>query len=178
MSKKRAEKYFFLGILNTVIGYGIYEILALTVFSGEGQLPLASLVSGIVSIFTGYYIHSHYTWKGRQVGKRQIVRFFVWNIISASAIKPSLTWVFEFPKFLYQLAFDICQAIHIPFSYEFVASTGNFVLVTAVIMVLNFLIYDRFVFRKNKNKKDGEEIDMERVREAGEEKQGKQERQS
>ena len=45
-------------------------------------------------------------------------------------------------------------------------------------MVLNFLIYDRFVFRKNKNKKDGEEIDMERVREAGEEKQGKQERQS
>ncbi|MBQ6147563.1 GtrA family protein [Candidatus Saccharibacteria bacterium] len=159
MSKKRAEKYFFLGLLNTAIGYGVYEVLALTVFSGEGQLPIASLISGVVSIFTGYYLHSHYTWRGRQVGKRQVVRFFIWNIISATAIKPSLTWVFEFPKFLYQLAFDICQAIHIPFSYEFVASTGNFVLVTAVIMVINFLIYDRFVFGKKKEKAEEEDKD-------------------
>ncbi len=162
MSKKRAEKYFFLGLLNTAIGYGIYEVLALTVFSGEGQLPIASLISGVVSIFTGYYIHSHYTWKGRQVGKRQIARFFIWNIIAATALKPGLTWVFEFPKFLYQLAFDICQAIHIPFSYEFVTSTGNFVLVTAVLMVINFLVYDRFVFGKKKEKVEEEDKDEER----------------
>lgn len=150
MSKKRAEKYFFLGLLNTAIGYGVYEVLALTVF--RSQLPIAAGISGVVSIFTGYYIHSHWTWKGRQIGKRQIARFFIWNIISATILKPVLTWMFEFPVFLYKLAFDIAQAIHIPFSYDFVHSTGNFVLVTAVLMVINFLVYDRFVFGKKKEK--------------------------
>ncbi len=170
MSKQRAEKYFFLGLLNTAIGYVIYEILALTIFSGEGKLPIASLVSGVISIFTGYYIHSHYTWRGRQVGKRQVARFFIWNILMATAVKPGLTWAFEFPKFLYELAFNIIKALRLPFSYEFVSSTGNFVLVMAIIMTINFLVYDRFVFSK---KKDGEEVDMEGVRKTGKEEQRK-----
>ena len=65
-------------------------------------------------------------------------------------VKPVLTAFFRLPVFfwLYQLAFNICQFMHIPFSFEFVASTGNFVLMTGVTMVVNFLVYDRFVFGK------------------------------
>lgn len=154
MSKKRAGKYFIFGVINTAIGYGIYEILALTIFSGEKYLPLAALVSGAVSIFTGYYVHSRFTWKGRQIGKKVLTKFFIWNVITSIAIKPALTAFFTLRIFnwLYNLAFNICQFLHLPFSYDFVMTTGNFVLVTAVIMVINFLVYDRFVFGKKVEK--------------------------
>ena len=64
------------------------------------------------------------------------------------AVKPVLTAFFDMKIFdpLYNLAFNICQFLHIPFSYEFVESTGIFVLLTAVVMVINFLVYDKFVF--------------------------------
>lgn len=149
--KKKVGVYFVAGMTNTLIAYAIYEILALTVFRGD-LLPLASLVSGVVGIFTGYYFHSHFTWKGREIGKKVLGKFFTWNIITSTIIKPALTAFFQLSVFglLYKLAFDICQFIHIPFSLEFVESTGIFVLVTAVLMVINFLIYDRFVFGKKR----------------------------
>ena len=177
---RRAGKYFFLGILNTLIGYVIYEILALTIFSGEGQLKHATFISGVVSIFTGYYLHSHYTWKERKVGKQQVFRFFIWNAILAAALKPGFTEILEKIDFLYKFAFGISQALHLPFSYDFVRSTGNFVLVMAIVMVLNFLIYDRFVFgekpvKENKKEKNREEIEVESVRKAREEKKREKE---
>ncbi len=160
-TKKRATRYFFLGLLNTAIGYGIYEVLALTIFRGE-LLWVATLVSGTIGIFTGYYMHSKYTWVGRKVGKEQVARFFIWNVISSVLVKPVLTKIFELPEFLYKFAFSIFEALHIPFSYEFVRSTGIFVLITAVIMIINFLVYDRFVFGKKKEKEGEEDKDEER----------------
>ena len=49
---------------------------------------------------------------------------------------------------LYSLAYDICTFLHIPFSYDFIQSTGAFILANAVIMIINFLFYDRLVFDK------------------------------
>ncbi len=173
---KRAGIYFVFGVANTLIVYAIYEVLALTVFSGENLLPLATLISGAVGILTGYLLHSRFTWKERQVGKTELVKFFIWNVILAVAIKPLLTWFFEFWTFLYQFAFSICEAIGIPFSYEFVESTGIFVMMTAVTMVINFLVYDRFVFgttRKEAKEKNREKVDMKSVRESREEVEGK-----
>ncbi|MBQ7802619.1 GtrA family protein [Candidatus Saccharibacteria bacterium] len=166
---ERAGKYFIFGVINTLIVYGIYEILALTIFSGERLLPFATIISGAVGILTGYLLHSNFTWKERKVGKKEIVKFFIWNVVMATAIKPLLTMFFELWTFLYEFAFSICEAIHLPFSYEFVESTGNFVLMTVVVMVINFLVYDRFVFGKKKGDKDREEEKMERIRESGEE---------
>ncbi|MBR3204323.1 GtrA family protein [Candidatus Saccharibacteria bacterium] len=163
--KQRAGKYFVFGVLNTLIGYGIYEVLALTVFSGERLLPFATLVSGAVSILTGYLLHSKFTWKERKVGKKEVGKFFVWNVVMSTAIRPLLTAFFELSIFdpLYKLAYNICQFIHIPFSYEFVRSTGIFVLMTAVVMVINFLVYDKFVFGSKQAK---EELEIEISEEA------------
>ena len=145
--KLRAGKYFVFGVLNTLIAYGVYELLALTVFK-DRLLPFATLVSGAVGILTGYYLHSNFTWKERKVGKVEVGKFFVWNLVMSLAVKPVLTAFFDMKIFdpLYNLAFNICQFLHIPFSYEFVESTGIFVLLTAVVMVINFLVYDKFVF--------------------------------
>ncbi len=162
--KKQAGKYFIFGVANTAINYAIFEALALTVFSSENQLWLATLISGVVGIFTGYYLHSHFTWRERSVGKTELVKFFIWNVAMAIIIKPVITLIVEMPKFLYRLAFDICQAIHIPFTYEFVETTGVFVLMTAVVMLINFLVYDRFVFGKKKPDDNREDIEVESVR--------------
>ena len=173
--KQQAGKYFIFGVVNTLVNYGLYEALALLVFTAENQLWLATLISGVVGIFTGYYLHSRFTWKEREVGKKELGKFFVWNVGLAVAIKPALTWMLEQPKFLYKLAYDICQAIHIPFSYDFVETTGIFVLMTAVVMVINFLVYDRFVFGKKKEEKNREEIEVKSVRKSREEVEGKRE---
>ena len=149
---KQKGKYFVFGLLNTVINYGIYEILALLVFKSENQLWIATLISGAISIFVGYYLHSQFTWKDRKVGKKQLGKFFIWNVIMNIAVRPLLTMFFGLFGFLYKFAFDICQSIGIGFSYEFVESTGNYVLMTAVVMVINFLVYDRFVFEESKKK--------------------------
>ena len=157
--KKRAGKYFVFGVLNTLIGYGVYEILALTIFK-ERLLPFATLISGAVGVITGYFLHSRFTWKERKVGKLEVGKFFVWNIVSALAVRPLLTAFFDMQIFdpLYKLAFNIFQFLHIPFSYDFVESTGIFVLLTAVVMVINFLVYDKFVF----GRKEKEEVKNEK----------------
>lgn len=152
MSKKLSDKtkqkgrYLIFGILNTGVNYGMYEALALLVFTAENQLWLATLISGFISIFVGYYLHSKFTWKDRKVGKKELGKFFIWNVIMNLAVRPALTWFFGLFGFLYKFAFDICQGIGIGFSYEFVESTGNYVLMTAVVMIINFLVYDKFVF--------------------------------
>ncbi|MBQ1393893.1 MAG: hypothetical protein IIY81_10275, partial [Lachnospiraceae bacterium] len=51
---------------------------------------------------------------------------------------------------LYEFAFNIASAINLPFTYEFVLTTGSFALTSIVIMILNFLFYDKFVFGKKK----------------------------
>lgn len=156
--KARTGKYFIFGVTNTLITYGVYEILALTIFK-DRLLPFATLVSGVVGIITGYLLHSNFTWKERKAGKTEIGKFFVWNIVLGLAIKPLLTAFFDLRIFdpLYKLAFNICQFIHIPFTYEFVESTGIFVLMTAITMVLNYLVYDRFVFGKKKEEVEATE---------------------
>lgn len=145
---KQKGKYLVFGVLNTVINYAMYEALALLIFTGENQLWIATLISGAVSIFVGYLLHSRFTWKDREVGKKQLGKFFVWNVALNVAVRPALTAFFGLVifDFLYRLAFDICQGIGFGFSYEFVTTTGNYVLMTAVTMVINFLVYDRFVF--------------------------------
>lgn len=150
---KQKGKYLIFGVLNTVINYGMYEALALLVFTADNQLWIATLISGFISIFVGYYLHSQFTWRDREVGKKQLAKFFVWNVVMNVAVRPLLTMFFGLFGFLYQFAFSICQTIGIGFSYEFVETTGNYVLMTAVVMVINFLVYDRFVFGKAKGGK-------------------------
>ena len=147
---KQKGKYLIFGLLNTGINYGMYEALALLVFKGENQLWIATLISGTISIFVGYFLHSKFTWKDREVGKVQLGKFFIWNVVMNVAVRPLLTLFFGLFGFLYQFAFNICQGIGLGFSYEFVETTGNYVLMTAVVMVINFLVYDKFVFGKTK----------------------------
>ena len=171
----RILKFVGVGITCTIIDYALYSLFAVVIFGGDQNLYwLATIISGTISTLAGYELHSHITWKERDPGKYGIVKFFAWNILLVIAIRPVLTILFGFLTGLYQFAFMISDGIGLSFSYEFVESTGVFVLMIAVTMILNFLFYNRIIFGTAKpDENNGEKIDVDSVGEAGKERQGK-----
>lgn len=149
---KRAGRYLAVGILLTVFNYGFYSILANLIIRNNDFLWLSTLISTLATTFVAYFSHSKITWKERHITKTAKYKFFIWNLAFAFALGPWLTQLFSLITPLYDLAYNICQAINIGFTYDFIQSTGAFVLTSAVVMVLNFLFYDKFVFEKTKEK--------------------------
>lgn len=150
-ASKHAARYVFVGITITIFNFVFYSLLANLIINNNDFLWLSSLISTAASIIVAYILHSKITWKERGVTKAAIIKFFIWNILLAIAIGPWLTQLFSLITPLYEFAFNITSAIHLPFSYEFILTTGTFILTSLVIMILNFFFYDRFVFGKPKN---------------------------
>lgn len=151
---QHASRYLIVGIVLTIFNYGLYTVLANVIFSNPSLLWLCSLIATTITTFVAYMLHSKITWKEREVTKIAIYKFFIWNFLAAFLISPGLTQLFSLISPLYELVYNICQAIHIDFTYEFILSTGAFILTNAVLMVLNFLFYDKFVFGKKPEKKE------------------------
>lgn len=142
----RVGKFAIIGIVLSVFNFLIYTLLARLFFKDNSWLWLDSAISYALSAILAYILHSKITWKERPVTKRGIAMFFLWNGITAFAISPFFTWLFGLIKPLYEFAFSISSAIHLPFDYAFVESTGVFILTAAVTMALNYIFYDKLVF--------------------------------
>lgn len=147
-TKKHATRYFFVGVGITLFNYVLFSIISNLLIKDNNLLWLSSLISTVFSAIVAYIAHSKITWRERNVTKSSIIRFFIWNALLAIAISPFFTQLFSLLTPLYELAFNITSFLHLPFSYEFVLTTGTFVLTSVVTMILNFLFYDRFVFPK------------------------------
>lgn len=170
-------KFVGVGITVTLIDYLVYSFVMMVLFGGNTDLVwLGSIISGIVGTIAAYILHSNITWRGRDPGKYGVLKFFGWNVLLVAAIRPLLTLFFGLLDGLYEFAFMITDGIGIPFTFEFVESTGIYVLMTVVIMVLNFLFYDRVVFGEVKHKDNGKKkVNVDSVRKSGEEKQSQKE---
>lgn len=145
----RASKYIIIGIILTLFNFVIYTILARLINNNE-LLWLDTIISYILATFLAYILHSKFTWEERNPGQSGIIKFFLWNFITALLISPFLTWVFKFITPLYEFAHQISTNLHFPFDYDFVESTGIFCFVTLITMTLNYLFYDKIVFGKEK----------------------------
>ena len=143
----RAGKYTFVGIILTVFNFGLYTIIA-RLMGNNDFLWLDTFISTAATTILAYILHSKITWKERSPGKSGIYKFFIWNALCAVIIGPFFTWLFTLITPLYDFTFDISQALNLPFEYEFIQSTGAFVLTAIITMILNFLFYDKFVFGK------------------------------
>lgn len=150
-TSKHATRYFFVGVSVTLFNYGLYSILANLIINNNDLLWLSTLIATAATTIVAFIAHSKITWKERNVTKTSIIKFFIWNALLTIAIGPGLTQLFSLLTPLYEFAFNITSFMHLPFSYEFVLTTGAFVLTSTVIMILNFLFYDRFVFGKSRN---------------------------
>ena len=149
-TSRHAIRYLLVGVSVTLFNYVLYAVLSNLIIRNNDLLWLSSLTATAITAIVAYIAHSKITWKEREVTKTSIYKFFIWNALLTFAISPALTQLFSLITPLYEFAFNITSAMHLPFTYEFVLTTGAFVLVTAVIMILNFLFYDRFVFGKTK----------------------------
>lgn len=147
----RASKYTIIGILLTLINFVIYTIIAQIVQNSD-FLWLISMVSYALTAVIAYILHSRITWRERHPGKSGVCLFFLWNFISAFLISPVCTELFTHITPVYVFAFNISSALHLPFDYYFVESTGVFCFTCFVTMVLNYLCYDKLVFGKFKTK--------------------------
>jgi len=150
---KRIGKFAVIGIILALFNFLIYTFLARVVMNTNELLWLDSLIACLLATILAYFLHSRITWKERQPTKSSIIKFFLWNGITAIIISPFFTWFFQLITPLYQLAFNISSNLSLPFDYNFVESTGVFILTTCVTMILNYLFYDKLVFGNNKTKK-------------------------
>lgn len=148
---KRAGKYIVIGIVLTGFNFLVYTFLARIVIQNNDLLWLDTIISYLLATVLAYILHSRITWKERNPGKTGIIKFFAWNLLTALAISPFLTWLFGLITPLYEFVFNISATIHLPFDYDFIESTGIFGLTTIITMTLNYLFYDKLVFRKDKN---------------------------
>ena len=149
-TSEHALRYFFVGVGITLLNYILYTILSNVIINDNNLLWLSTFISTSITTVVAYIAHSKITWKERTVTKHSIIRFFIWNAMLAVAVGPWLTQLFSLITPLYDFAFSIFEALHIPFSYEFTLTTGAFILTSIVSMIINFLFYDKFVFGKNK----------------------------
>ena len=153
-TKKHAGRYLIVGITLTIFNYGLYTILANLIIKNNNLLWLSTFISTFITTILAYILHSKITWKERSIGKAAIYKFFIWNALLTFPIGPGLTQFFAIFTPIYEFAYNIFQNMHIDFSYEFVLTTGVFVFTSATTMIMNFLLYDRFVFGKKPKKEE------------------------
>ncbi len=146
----RVGKFAIIGVVLAVFNFIVYTFLARVIMNTNELLWIDSIISCMLAAILAYILHSKITWKERSVTKRGIVMFFIWNGLLAMVICPFLTWMFGFITPVYEFAYNIFSAIHIPFDYAFVESTGIFCFTTAITMILNYLFYDKLVFGAEK----------------------------
>ena len=152
-TSKHATRYLIVGITLTVFNYSLYTVIANFIIKNNDLLWLSTLISTFITTIVAYLMHSKITWKERNVTKTAVYKFFIWNLLLTFPIGPGLTQFFGLFTFIYEFAYNISQNLGLSFSYDFIQSTGAFVLTTAVTMIMNFLLYDKFVFGKTKKSK-------------------------
>lgn len=139
------------GVIITVFDYILYSAIMCFVFhSNTEMISCATVMSGTVSTFVAYMVHSHHTWKERDPGKYGIFKFFAWNIIAVSLLRPFISSVFEQLTGLFQFCYGISSGLGLPFTYEFIMSTIVYVLMIMVLTVMNYTVYARLVFNKER----------------------------
>lgn len=149
-TSRHAIRYLIVGILVTAFNYTLFAILSNLIIKNNDLIWLSNFIATAITTIVAYFAHSRITWKERTVTKHSVVRFFIWNAMLTIAIAPGLTQFFSLFTPLYEFVYNITNTIHLPFTYEFILTTGAFALNSIVIMIINFLFYDKFVFGKKK----------------------------
>lgn len=143
--EKRPLIFLGVGILNTLLDFSFYTLLSLTVF--QDNIVLAGVVSGTFALIYAFLTHGLITWRGRDLKPMTILRFFLFTGFGMWVLRPALLALFIMAQPIYRFATTISEALGLPFNYDFVASTGAFGFMIIIVLIYNFLTYDRFVFK-------------------------------
>lgn len=147
-SSKRPLVFLGVGILNTLLDFGFYTLLTLVFLRQDNQIALAGIISGTFALLCAFITHSLVTWRGSHISAHTILKFVLFTGFGMWIIRPGLLAVFIKLEGLYLWAYDISQTLRLPFSHDFIANTGAFGFMVIIVLVYNYLVYDRFVFNK------------------------------
>ncbi len=147
----RVLKFVGVGLTAAIVDYVVYELCLIFLFGNDVNLvPVAQVISLLFSTLTAFLLHKNITWRDRDPGKYGIIKFFIWNLVIMLSLRAFLSWLFGLLTGLYEFVFFIFGSINIPFSIEFIQSTGIFAMMNIVTMVINFFFYNNFIFGKGK----------------------------
>lgn len=149
-SSKRPLIFLGVGMVNTVLDFAFYTLLTQTVF--KDSLGAAGAVSGTIALFIAFLTHSFITWRGAEVTRKALLRFFLITGFGMWVLRPLLLNLFIKLDWLYMFAHGLSQTLHLPFTYDFVAKTGAFGFMVIIVLMYNYLTYDKFVFKKSHGK--------------------------
>lgn len=136
-------------MVNTVLDFAFYTLLTQTVF--KDSLGVAGIVSGTIALFIAFLTHSFITWRGAEVSRKTLLRFFIITGFGMWVIRPILLSIFVLFSPLYTWAHSISIIVGLPFSYDFITKTGAYAFMVVIVLIYNYLTYDRFVFQRKKS---------------------------
>ena len=143
---KRPLIFLTVGIVNTLLDFIFFTLL--TTFVLKNNIALAGVISGTVALVFAFITHSFITWRGHHVTHKVILKFFVVTGFGMWVIRPLLLASFINLTGLYSLVYQFSHTLHMPFSESFLANTGSFGFMIIVVLIYNYLIYDRIVFNQ------------------------------
>lgn len=143
-ASKRPLIFIGVGIINTLLDFAFYTFLVLTVL--RENIVLAGIISGTFALICAFITHGTITWRGKDLKLDTILRFFAFTGFGMWVIRPLLLAVFIQVRPLYEFATMISDSFSLPFSYDFIASTGAFGFMIVLVLLYNYFVYDRYVF--------------------------------
>lgn len=143
---KRPIIFVGVGGVNTLMDFAFYTLLTMTLFKDGHNIALAGFISGTVALFFAFMTHSLITWRGSHISHRTFLKFFLFTGFGMWVIRPLLLTIFIHFTGLYQFVYNLLHDLHIPLSYNFVANTGAFCFMVLIVLLYNYLVYDRYVF--------------------------------
>lgn len=146
--RKKVGRFVLVGVAGTLFDFAIYTVLSRTLLQDKEWLWLVSLISAGFATILNYFLHKNITWKGRGANFGTVTRFLGWNGVVLGIVRPVLIWLFGSLTRLYGWAFMVSSWLRLPFTLDFITKTGIFGLAAVVVMVINFLGYEKFVFRE------------------------------
>lgn len=151
---KRPFLFLAVGIFNTLADYLFYTFLTQVILTSPSSLALAGVISGTVALAVAFTTHSFITWRGRHITGKTLIKFVLFTGAGMWILRPLLLVLFVNLGWLYTWAYSVSQTIGLPFSYEFIAKSGAFIFMAIVLLIYNYLTYDRFVFNSKSNDTD------------------------
>lgn len=149
IKSQKATKFVIVGVVVTLFDFIVYSLVAYLL--PHALLWIAGVLAGIFATALAYVLHKNITWRERKVEKYTILMFFIWNAAIVFLLRPILITAFTFTVGIYQFGFMVSSFIGLPFTYAFIEKTGIYCFMTAITMVVNFIGYEKLVFR-NKSK--------------------------
>lgn len=146
---RRPIIFLAVGIFNTLADFLVFTLITQTIF--EQNIALAGFLSGTLALLVAYATHSKVTWRERSMSRISILKFFVVTGFGMWVIRPTLLLIFSRMVTAFDFSHKISSSLGLPFNYGFIVNSISFCLMVIVILIYNYLSYDRLVFNETKN---------------------------